>query len=208
MQLSGLVRSAPEAARDAEGLEGGVGRAAVRVWRARLAVLGRGFEDDGRKDARVLQVVARLAGSGQRGRRARGYLVLKNESRGEGCVFSRPLKALRARRGSSVASFAHGDRGRVGVSRVGARAGLVRCCKKSVRAERTRRSRRRPKTRKNMSALDLLKKSDVEHPLFKRSAHTQGPPACAASFSGPSREKRKGGRIHPRLSPPKATRRR
>ena len=37
----------------------------------------------------------------------------------------------------------------------------------------------------------LLKNSDVEHPLFKRSVHTQGPPACTASFSGPSREKRR-----------------
>ena len=41
------------------------------------------------------------------------------------------------------------------------------------------------------SSAHLLKKSDIERPLFKRSAHTQGPPACAASFPGPSREKRR-----------------
>ena len=52
----------------------------------------------------------------------------------------------------------------------------------------------RPKLPKSLSRPArhyLLKKSDVEHPLFKRSAHTQGPPACAASFPGPSREKRR-----------------
>ena len=46
----------------------------------------------------------------------------------------------------------------------------------------------RPKLPKSLSRPArhyLLKKSDVEHPLFKRSAHTQGPPACGASFSGP-----------------------
>ena len=48
-----------------------------------------------------------------------------------------------------------------------------------------------PKTLSRPARHYLLKKSDVEHPLFKRSAHTQDPPACAASFPGPSREKRR-----------------
>ena len=46
----------------------------------------------------------------------------------------------------------------------------------------------RPKLPKSLSRPArhyLLKKSDVEHPFFKRSPHTQGPPACGASFSGP-----------------------
>ena len=60
-------------------------------------------------------------------------------------------------------------------------------CKKSV-------AQNPPKTTKNavtVSSALSTQKSDAEHPLFKRSPHTQGPPACVASFSGPSREKRR-----------------
>jgi len=42
-----------------------------------------------------------------------------------------------------------------------------------------------PKTLSRSARHYLLKKGDIEHPLFKRSVHTQGPPACAASFPGP-----------------------
>ena len=44
VNLGGEERGAPEAVPDAEGLEGGVGRA-VGVWRARFTVLGREAED-------------------------------------------------------------------------------------------------------------------------------------------------------------------
>ena len=52
-------------------------------------------------------------------------------------------------------------------------------CKKSV-------VQNPPKTTKNavtVSSALSTQKSDVEHPLFKRSVHTQGPSACTASFS-------------------------